>query len=655
MRAGTHAAILAFSVATTLVTLAAFVAPALARRSGRASRIVIASLAWNAFVIGPIYFLGLTDRLYANVLAPVVAAVALVVLGMACLRLGSGLALREILRTAATFVRLPFDAFVIARREGGFGTVVVPIAFGIGAWLSAMAVLEPTWGDWDCLWYHEPMIGFAIQNHGFAMVPLEPYAQKINGYPRLTEMTMLYFGIFHGRWAIDLVNPLFLPLLSVSTYALCRDLGARMSTAIVFGASMVLLPGVVRLVPTTMVDPHATALFVAACFYACRRHFGRADAVLGIVAVTAAIGAKTFLWVPAFFLCLTLLVRILRRGRRFGAVATLGLVAFGVSATLGMLAFTAYRNYVHFHNPLWPDLKVDIPRLGIHWPGNYVYEDPNRPLTEQVNADIPWTDFLKRLYARPFTVNNGHDWQIIDYGLGAACTLLPLGALFTVLASSEAIVRLLFRRACPDPERRGTHASILRIALPLVVSVAASPAPYIGRYHLGMLAMAAAVLCGHASLRRRDGYLEGIAAVLAIGSLVTVAWNDRGWIASPSDLETLARTPAPERYVREELGSAIRRSTGLARERELGPGDVVVFERIAFVALLWNDHYTNRVRWLEDFPDPFVKADEFGATWIYAGRGGWFDTHAREPERGWELVGELETERFGHIYRRRRR
>lgn len=144
-------------------------------------------------------------------------------------------------------------------------------------------------------------------------------------------------------------------------------------------------------------------------------------------------------------------------------------------------------------------------------------------------------------------------------------------------------------------------------------------------------------------------------AVVAVGSIATVAWNTHGWVASPTALHRLATTPPPERYLDTSLGSAVRHDTGLARERELHAGDIVVFERIAYLALLWNDHYTNRVVWLQDDPDPIRRAEQLGATWIYAGRGGWLDTHAGMPNSGWQRIDIFEFEGFGVVFRRKHR
>ena len=62
-----------------------------------------------------------------------------------------------------------------------------------------------------------------IQNHGFAIVDLpQTPIQKINGYPRLSEMLGLWFGIFAGRRLIDLPNVLLMPGFFCAIFASCR-------------------------------------------------------------------------------------------------------------------------------------------------------------------------------------------------------------------------------------------------------------------------------------------------------------------------------------------------------------------------------------------------------------------------------------------------
>ena len=60
------------------------------------------------------------------------------------------------------------------------------------------------------------------------------------------------------------------------------------------------------------------------------------------------------------------LLRTHWRDRRATAIAT---VAGGLVAILLVASTTYLRNYWAFHNPLWPDMRVEVERLGIHWPG----------------------------------------------------------------------------------------------------------------------------------------------------------------------------------------------------------------------------------------------------------------------------------------------
>ena len=76
------------------------------------------------------------------------------------------------------------------------------------------------------------------------------------------------------------------------------------------------------------------------------------------------------------------------------------------------------------------------------------------------------------------------------------------------------------------------------------------------------------------------------------------------------------------------------------------------FDGIAFVSLLWNDRYSNEVRWLGDSDDPLAKADQLGIKWVYAGNGTRLQAQVLTSP-SWVAVGPLEAERFGTVYRRK--
>lgn len=655
MHAGSREALIAFAVATTLATCAACTVPALVARGSRASRVVIATLAWNVLIIVPVYALGLTNTLYPGRLATFVSLASVGILALAAVRLGVRAAALELRRTAATFLRLPFDAFSLALRERSFVAFGVVVASGFWVWTTAQAVLAPTWGDWDCLWYHEPMIGFAIQNHGFQVVPLEPFSQKINGYPRLTEMTMLWFGIFHGRWAIDLLNPIVLPMLAAATYQFTFDLGRDRVLAIGWASVVVTLPGVIRIVPTILVDVHALALVVAALAFALRREFRLADAWISAFAIALSLGSKTIMLVPGGLVCLVVVVRLVAGATRLGrGRAWLSVLGFSL-VVAAPLAATYLRNYLNFHNPIWPDIAVRIPSLGIDWPGNYTgFDDPSVPGPDQIPH--AFKDQFKRLYQYPFMPVEGHAWQIADYGLGFAWALIPAWLLAMFLLPIDAIVAVYRHiRSRTEPTEFGElRATAYRIVFVLVPCLVLIPAFHIGRYHLVSLVLAAGLVSWVGLRFGARRLVESVVGFMILGNVMTIAWNDRGWLRSPFLLADMARTPIPARFHQEAFFSPDHLDAAIARERQLGRGKVIVFERIGYLSLLWNDHYSNRVEWLEEIPDPRIGARRRNATWIYAGRGSWFDMRAAEPNSGWTRVATLESEGFGNVYRRTR-
>src|SRR5204863_1183670 len=113
----------------------------------------------------PIYGLGTIGHLTAVWLG--VSTVALVVGVCAIASRGIGLPalafeVRALTRGQA---RLPVDAFrILWRARSPFLPVYVFAALLI-AYLAVAAYLGPAFPRWDSYWYHEPMIGYAIQNH----------------------------------------------------------------------------------------------------------------------------------------------------------------------------------------------------------------------------------------------------------------------------------------------------------------------------------------------------------------------------------------------------------------------------------------------------------------------------------------------------------
>lgn len=645
---------------TTLAYLAAL-ATSRSEPEGSAAKQSVAELCVASFVVlnailgAVIYALGLTNVLTRPALATGVVVVSLGLLALAYKR---GLRPRALAIALRDVLLLPFRAAwetLKSRSLVGLGFL-----FGAGFLVStAIAVyFAPNWRDWDCLWYHESMVGFTIQNHGFRVVDLPPYLQKINGYQRFGEMTQLWFGIWAGRPLVEAANLVFTPVLMGSVYLFAKRYTRDRVASIAWAFAFLLVPGNARLLQSTMVDPHATALFVAATFYASEKDLRPRDAWLAIVALTMAIGTKTFLLIPGFVLAVLLLVRLVRHRKELGGRTTAAIVGGGSALLVGMVAFTHLRNYLNFKNPVWPDLTVDLPKLGIHWQGQAVLFDPNLPTTQRVNANVDMGDLYDKIVALPWTNTWGdHSWQIADYGPGVSWFLWPVGTLVALfvpmLVARDVVWKRLLKRPIDEARAARTRLATM-LALPTLVAFMASPALYIGRYHTAMVGLLFGLVAWVSSHKRFRRFGEGVPLMLQVTAIMMTLWTPpvrRYWLMW-DQIKSIVVTPYPERELAQRFGAGVHEPTGWAREREIHAGTRVGFDGMHFVSLLWNNRYSNEVHWLGGEDDPLRKADELGIRWIYAGGGTKLYGQVTSSP-AWVAVGPLEAERFGTVYRRK--
>jgi hypothetical protein len=649
----------------TLLVIAAAVAATVGFKS-RSEALVALSLVANAIVIGPIYGLGLLNRLTRPTLAVLVVLICGVILGLYVRRADApGPALRALGKRALVLALLPFEAIVRSWRQRSLLAGGALLATLVTFYMAIVAYLAPNWRDWDSLWYHESLIGFTIQNHGFSPVELPQKLQIINGAHRLCEMTQLWFGIWAGRRLVDMTNIFFLPLLAASAHCLVVRYTRDRVTGIAAGAAFVLIPGVLRLVQSTMVDPQAAALLLAAAYWVTHPELDRRAGAYAVLALTLAVGAKIWSIVPCTIFALVLLVRLLRRWRENSPGATALLVLAGTAGVVGMQAVTYLRNLIYFHNPFWPMLQIDNDRLGIHWKG-IVTLDVNAKRAG-VDFNDPFPDFVQKMLAGPWSVTGpGHTWQVNDYGFAWAWVLLPLAALATTvvtfrwITSRIGIVTRLRRRSASDDATSGA----MILALVASISLYVSPALFIARYHiasLGMLVAAIAWLVGRPGRR----LLEDALLLAQIGSFLMAMWAPKrqsfNYLYEPVHLMTWLKTPYPRREGTDVgtpaapryMVSPILPDTLVAREAEVKEGDDVAFDNIDFIALLWNNAYSNKVVWTGDVADPLAQAEKDGAVWIYTHSGSALWTALMKPSSGWKDVGALETEQFGHVWHRK--
>jgi hypothetical protein len=422
----------------SLGALAAAIAIATRASFGlRAETLAATTIAWAALVTAPIYALGLTGHLTPGKLAAASLALSALALGLAFRGAGPGFG-RVILRAAADLLRLPRDGFALAvRRRSPVAYALLLCAFAFALNLGA-AYFLPSWRSWDALWYHEPIVGFTIQNHGFAVVDLPVGGvQKINGYPRLSEMLDLWFAIFAGRRLVDLPNVLLMPGLVGAVYAACRRHSDDRLACAGWASCIATIPAYLELLQSTFTDPAVTT-FVAAGFLFCtRRPLRDRDALFASVALALACNTKISGVFPAVTLSLVTAGRLLAaRPRRRRAI---GVVALGTSIIVGLSAATYLRNLALFHNPVWPDLKVDVPSLGIHWPGLLPWGDTTSSTpNNQVNMRTPWSVLLPELAAAPFSVTDREHRYIYKYGLGIIWVAMPLIAISLLTLAARA-------------------------------------------------------------------------------------------------------------------------------------------------------------------------------------------------------------------------
>lgn len=655
---------LALLVILTLLVLVTAIAVTRAIPS-RAEAVIAGSLVFNAIIILPIYVLGLVSHLDRLTLGISVTVECAALLALLALREGAA-GFRALPLRMLTLALLPLIAIRRTWQKRSLVTAPAIVAALALPYMFIVSYLAPAWRDWDGLWYHEPLIGLTIQNHGFAPEPLPAGLQVINGVHRLCEMTQLWFGIYGGRRVIEMANVFFMPLYAASVFVLVRRYTKEIISGVGWAAAMVLLPGYLRLVQSTLCDPQACALLLAAAYFVTHPQLDRKNALLAILATTLAAGAKIWSIVPVGLLSVFLLVRLVRRTKQNGGLATLGLIGFGSLCVMGMQAVTYVRNLILFKNPVWPMISYHNPKLGIHWAGGMPLDFEKA--RGGVDFNEPFDIFYKKMLAAPYSVMSpGHYWQVNDYGFAWAWVVLPVFALavFVIVVrwTSSFLAVNLLRVRTPGPGDEAL-ASAMMLAVTASTSLYLSPAIFIARYHVASLGMLAGCLAWLVSRWRTTRLSDDTALFAAIGSIIFMYWaptkHEFVYLYPPSQISAWLRMPYPQRELTDIgtpenprlLACPVNTAVGMAREKELKAGDVIAFDYIDYYALLWNNSYSNKAMWVDSPSDPLGQAERGNAKWIYT-RGGTTLFGQLHGNPRWELIGPLESESQGSVYRRK--
>jgi hypothetical protein len=624
-----------------------------ARLAGRAELALATIIVWNFLVMCPVYALGLTGHLHARTVALVSAPWFALVFALARRTTPLSVFIPELGRATLALARLPLDAFLVAVRARSLVALGVLFTFSMLAWTFACAYLAPSWKQWDSLWYHEPMVGFAIQNHGFAIVdlPLDVAgAQKINGYPRLGEMTQLWFVIFTDRRVIDMVGHIAPPALALGVYVLARRYTRDVTLCIALGCAIVLMPACAKLLGSTYVDAHNAAFVVAGAHFATRPTLRMRDALLAALCLTLGVGSKSTALVPAGVLSLVVTARLLRHARN-RPLATVGVLALGGGLILGMAASVYFRNWRHFGNPFWPD---------------QLFDNRQDAGSDEINRNIRLADLLQSLFGVPGSVARPWD-QMFEYGLGCIWVAFPVAAIAAVVlcfAIGRDFLGLVLRRTewRAAPETRNVAPLIVTLATVLKFS----PALWGARYHTAAVGLTFALVAWVAGRRGFGALGQGVAGALTVLGMVSFFWiTPRTWLWW-SEAVAFAEIPFPEREftAASEIsptlppwnGSPVTKVAGLAREKELAPGAIVAIPGNygMYLALFWNNEFSNRVVCIQSKDDFIAEATKTTAMWAYCSNADPTCNPLSAAVLGWEAIGPLDIEHRGTVYRRTR-
>ncbi len=638
-------AVLVGSAAFASVGVAARLAPSPATGGGdvppeRAQLALVSLLVFYALVVTSVFLLGYTGTLTA----PRLACTSLALSALTTLGSSRGVGLRAHLgatvRASARLLWLPFGALILTARARSLALLVLVAALVVIVASAVLTYLAPS-ESWDGLFYHEPMVGFALQNHGFGDVPLSenPMAQTINGYPRGCEAFALFFVAFSGRALIEIGNTAAAPGLILAVYLLARRF-AEPALAIAMASVTLLMPAMWTELRTTYTDIQIVFFVLAALHFATRPTLRWRDAGIAFVAMALAIAGKgtglTLVPPVALVLAVRLLIWV-PRGRRLATFA--GIVGGGV-ALLVIAALTLVPNWRHHHNPVWP-VTLEVPRLHLHLDGLIKYS--------MMNPEGPLKETLAEKYAVP--TGGFDDIHNRDYGYAFPWVIIPFGLLSALAALVFTVQEV---RRSGRPAGAGNIVLLLAVALGWMLLSNNLRWARFNAQSFFVLAVAVAWAGGRPGWSRFGEGLLGAAVAL---SIVPLFWTHDWYFGlSAHQIRRLARMPAAARAVAYSDPSGMPAAVAAARDAELRVGDVLVFNQDeTWVGLMWNADFSNVVEFVpsESPADFSAELDLRHAKWVVVGKNPVAQRVVAAHPETWEPVGVATAIDGTTAYRRR--
>jgi hypothetical protein len=472
-------------------------------------------------------------------------------------------------------------------------------ALGLAAWTAYVAWLAPS-GAWDGLWYHEPMVGFALQNRGFEVVEVQPMLEMVNGYPRAVENLMLWASALYDRRLVDVVPSFAILVALLGVHTLARRHGASRPASVGLAVVAVTIPGAALELRSTYVDLSVMAATVLALHFVSRPELRGRDAwmaglALGILGAIKANGA-----VFAAILGAWLLLRALARLEGKLLAHVLGGFLFAAALALPTYA----RNYLLHDNPIWP-ITYESALFGVRFEGTVDAGHMQR------GFDYVWNE----LVGPPQIGENYHDTGRHAYGYSLPFVAAPL-----LLFAAPALAREWLRRVREPARRRTLTALLFCLGFGLLVQIA-SPGHHWARFSLAFPAAGLAVIGWWLAQRPRARLEEGALGAMLVLNAATLWWAVPAWDVTIPEALDLASMSLAERNLASTSLCLLPPDTRRRRDQELGPGDVAAFtDDIGFVGNLWNDDFSNRAVYVPfESRDAFLaRLDDLEVEWVYA-------------------------------------
>ncbi|HTA90099.1 MAG TPA: phospholipid carrier-dependent glycosyltransferase [Polyangiaceae bacterium] len=626
-----------------LTGLAGLSALALALRlnpEGRAETALLTFLLFWGAIVFPIFALGYLALLYRTPVALLSCALSVGILGV-CAR-GQPLqkSLATLVRAACDLLKLAPDGVKLCWRAKSFSLLGVLAAAGAIAFTLFLSYVAPADESWDGLYYHQPIVGFALQNHSFGLVELPNtlLAQTINGYPKFGEAFSLWFVLFTDKTLIEIGSSLAAPALMLAIYLLARRYTNDRPACMGWAAVVLLMPALCSQLRTTMIDVELWFFALCALYLITKPKFRTQDAALALIATAWVVGTKSTGLVLAPPLIAAVAWRSLQQEDRRAVLPWLlpGLVLIG---TFGALTFL--RNFRAFHNPFWP-VSYASNALSIDFRG--------LAKLRQLSPDPNFADLFAREYEHP--AGGVHDIIFRSYGQAIPWVVLPLGALSLLTCVVVAAKGVALRA-------RDTRAeNLLLVAIITLPPFLMSPSFANARYNIQLVVTALLAIAWAGGRWPAQRLQEGAVASSLMLSLMSFVWSGFLWGLSLDwkDIGALVTHSRAERASMNFSSFQMPAKVARLREAELGPGDVAAFTSdLSFIGVLWNDAFSNRVVYLSSGDRALLsELARLNARWVAVGERS-AARRTLDKSADYEFVGAAAQQDKSVIFRRHAR